>query len=139
MNNEAATQAATNTPITATPTRTLTVCLPDGNVIPYARLALMLYKPMDAKNMMAHAAMGLTGEAGEYSDAIKKHIFYGKELDTANVIEELGDIAFYLQAACNTHGVTIEEVIQANANKLAKRYASLVYNDADAISRRDKE
>jgi NTP pyrophosphatase (non-canonical NTP hydrolase) len=119
--------------------RVLHVTLPDGNTIPYSRFALRLFKPLDAKNMLTHAAMGLAGEAGEFGDAIKKHVFYGKELDVANATEELGDIAFYLQAACNTLGLTLEEVIQANANKLGARYPTGGYTDADAIARKDKE
>ncbi len=119
--------------------RVLHVTLPDGNTIPYSRFALRLFKLMDAKNMLTHAAMGLSGEAGEFSDVIKAHVFYGKELDMPHAIEELGDIAFYLQAACNTLGLTLEEVIQANANKLGARYPTGGYTDADAIARKDKE
>lgn len=126
----------TITPVTGF--RVLHVTLPDGSTIPYSRLALMLLKPMAVPNMLVHCAMGLAGEAGEFSDAIKKHVIYGKELDRDNAVEELGDIAFYLQAACNTLGVTLEEVIQANANKLASRYTSLSYSDSDAIARKDK-
>jgi NTP pyrophosphatase (non-canonical NTP hydrolase) len=138
MDNNEATAAIDTIAIPVTGFRTLSVTLPDGNIIPYSRFVLMLFKPMDVKNMMVHAAMGLAGEAGEYIDAIKKHVFYGKELDVANATEELGDLAFFLQAACNTHGLTIEEVLQANANKLAKRYSSLTYSDADAQARKDK-
>lgn len=127
---------AITTPVTGF--RTLHVTLPDGNTIPYSRFVLLLFKPMAMQNMLIHSAMGLSGEAGEFSDAIKKHVIYGKELDRDNAIEELGDIGFFFQAACNLLGVTIEEVIQANANKLAQRYTSLTYSDADAIARKDK-
>lgn len=127
---------AITTPVTGF--RTLSVTLPDGNIIPYSRFALMLFKPMAMPNMLVHSAMGLSGEAGEYSDVIKAHVIYGKDLDKPHAIEELGDTAFYLQAACNTLGVTLEEVIQANANKLAARYTSLSYSDSDAIARKDK-
>lgn len=128
--------STTTTPVTGF--RTLSVTTPSGDILSYARFALMLFKPMDRQNMLVHSAMGLAGEAGEFSDCIKKHVIYGKPLDRDNAIEELGDVAFYLQASCNTLGVTLEEVIQANANKLAKRYTTLAYSDSDAIARKDK-
>ena len=42
-----------------------------------------------------HMKLGSAGEAGELLDALKKNLIYGKELDTANVVEELGDSLFY--------------------------------------------
>lgn len=87
---------------------------------------------------LMHAAIGISGEAGEVLDAIKKHWVYGKPLDRANVIEELGDIEFYMQALRAELGVSRDEVIQANREKLLKRYPA-GYTDQQAIARADKE
>ena len=53
------------------------------------------------RERLEHASLGLIGECGELADAWKKHIIYGRELDLENVIEELGDLRFYLQMAMN--------------------------------------
>jgi hypothetical protein len=56
-----------------------------------------------------HACIGMFTELGELVDALKKHEFYGKELDLENVNEELGDFRFYLQMAINHHKVIFDE------------------------------
>jgi NTP pyrophosphatase (non-canonical NTP hydrolase) len=43
-----------------------------------------------------HMQMGVITEVGEFVDAIKKHIAYGKPLDVVNLGEELADITWYL-------------------------------------------
>jgi len=69
-----------------------------------------------------HAAIGISTEAGELLDALKKRVFYGTHLDAENVIEELGDIEWYLQLARSSLGVTRERVIAVNVRKLKARY-----------------
>lgn len=85
-----------------------------------------------------HAAVGISGEAGELLDAVKKHWAYSKPLDVDNVIEELGDLEFYMAAMRQLVGVSRHHVLQINADKLAVRYAGLTYSDASAIARADK-
>lgn len=97
-----------------------------------------LFKDMGPRDDLAHAAMGISGEAGELLDAIKKHWAYGKQLDIVNVIEELGDLEFYMQALRNSLGLSRDEIIRGNIAKLSTRYASLSYSDAQAIARADK-
>lgn len=86
---------------------------------------------------LLHASVGLSGEAGELLDAVKKHWVYGRELDIENVIEELGDLEFYAQAMRSVLGLSRHEVLQANVEKLLKRYP-VGYTDAQAIARADK-
>lgn len=98
-----------------------------------------LFKPQSEELMLAHAAMGITGEAGELCDAIKKHIIYGRDLDINNVIEELGDLRFYMQALMNLVGISEQQILQHNALKLSIRYEDLEYSDAKANERADKK
>jgi len=86
---------------------------------------------------LVHMAMGISGEAGELLDAIKKHCVYNKPLDRVNVIEELGDICFYIQGIQNMLLISDSEILEANANKLCKRYAK-GYSDQAAQDRVDK-
>ena len=87
---------------------------------------------------LLHAAIGIAGEAGELLDAVRKHVFEGQPLDEDNVIEELGDLNFYLEAACQAIGVSREEIEQRNTAKLSKRYEG-GYSDQQAQERKDKQ
>ena len=85
-----------------------------------------------------HMAMLLAGEAGEVVDAIKKHTIYGKELDYVNVIEELGDIEFAMEAIRTSLGIHRDETLAMNMEKLATRYPQGKFSNADAQTRADK-
>jgi len=97
---------------------------------------LVQLTPLQAS--MMHMAVGISGEAGELLDAIKKHSIYQKPLDFDNVKEEAGDILFYLTGLLNDVGITLNECIEANREKLSKRYPNKCYSNADAIKRADK-
>lgn len=71
---------------------------------------------------LLHASMGLVTEAGEFQDAIKKHLYYGRELDTVNLKEELGDLIWYCAIALEALGTDFESVMQTNIDKLSARY-----------------
>lgn len=85
-----------------------------------------------------HMAMGIVGEAGELLDAIKKHAVYNKPLDLDNIIEELGDMEFFMEGLRQIFNLTRAGIIAANVTKLEKRYGAH-YTDAEAIARADKE
>jgi NTP pyrophosphatase (non-canonical NTP hydrolase) len=96
-----------------------------------------------AKIDLVHMAMGVSGEAGELSDAIKKFVIYNKEIDRENVIEELGDLEFFLEGVRGLMGITREETLTHNMEKLLKgdkaRYKLGKYTDAQAHNRQDKQ
>lgn len=92
--------------------------------------------PMKANIM--HMAVGISGEAGELLDAIKKHVFYNKPLDMVNVIEELGDLEFYMEGLRQEVEVMRLTTLKMNKEKLSKRYHSLTYSDQHAQERKDK-
>jgi NTP pyrophosphatase (non-canonical NTP hydrolase) len=85
-----------------------------------------------------HMVIGVSGEAGELLDAIKKKVIYRKPLDRDNVVEELGDLEFYLEGIRQGLGITREECLTANIAKLQKRYKGLKYSDQSAQDRADK-
>ncbi|QTH79770.1 putative nucleotide [Aeromonas phage PZL-Ah152] len=86
-----------------------------------------------------HMATGVAGEAGEVLDAVKKSAIYSKPLDVENLIEELGDLEFYMEGIRQTIGVTREEVLKANFEKLSKRFPNLEYSNEAAQKRADKQ
>lgn len=90
------------------------------------------------KGHMVHMALGISGEAGELVDAVKKYAIYNKPLDRENVIEELGDLLFYIAGMCNSIGIKLDTVMYHNQKKLQKRYPNKRYTDSDAVLRADK-
>jgi NTP pyrophosphatase (non-canonical NTP hydrolase) len=74
------------------------------------------------KMRILHAVMGLATESGELLDAMKKHIFYGKELDFVNLLEEHGDLFWYAAILADAVGFTFEESMERNIAKLKARY-----------------
>jgi NTP pyrophosphatase (non-canonical NTP hydrolase) len=86
---------------------------------------------------LAHAALGLTSEAGEVATAIKANIIYGKPLDVDNIKEELGDILWFVAFTADVLGFTLEDVATSNIAKLRKRYPD-DYSDELALARLDK-
>ena len=87
---------------------------------------------------MVHMLLGVSGEVGELVDALKKRIIYGKPLDITNIIEELGDIEFYLEGIRQGLGISRIETLIANLEKLGKRYPEGSYADHFAQARLDK-
>ena len=86
-----------------------------------------------------HMAVGASGEAGELLDGIKKWVVYEKELDRENIVEELGDLEFYLEGLRAGLGITREETLAHNITKLGKRYEGLQYSNEAAQLRADKQ
>ncbi len=87
---------------------------------------------------LLHMAVGVSGEAGELLDAVKKAAIYVKPIDRANVVEELGDLEFYMEGLRQGLGITREETLEANIAKLSVRYNGLKYTNEAAQARADK-
>ena len=71
------------------------------------------------------AAVGLSAEAGEFTEIVKKIVFQGKPVNEENLFHmkrELGDVCWYLAQACIGLNTSIDEVIEMNVEKLEKRY-----------------
>tara|TARA_B000000565_G_scaffold3200_1_gene2874 strand:+ start:100 stop:504 length:405 start_codon:yes stop_codon:yes gene_type:complete len=71
------------------------------------------------------AAVGMSAEAGEFTEIVKKMVFQGKPWNGANkhhLITELGDIMWYVANACMALDVSFDDVIATNVKKLEKRY-----------------
>lgn len=97
----------------------------------------LFIKPADVMGKTLHAAVGIAGEAGEILDCVKKTWIYGKELDVVNLVEEAGDVMFYLAALLDQQGYTLGQAAEMNYTKLAKRYPQ-GYTDQAAQERADK-
>ena len=71
------------------------------------------------------AALGLSAEAGEFTEVVKKIVFQGKPVNEENLFHlkrELGDIMWYVMQACMGLETCLDEIIEMNVEKLKARY-----------------
>lgn len=86
---------------------------------------------------LVHAAFGMQTETAEFTDALKKSLFYGKPLDTVNLKEELGDLLWYVALAMDELGTDFETEMTRVITKLKTRYPDKF--TADKALNRDLE
>ena len=71
------------------------------------------------------AAFGLSAEAGEFTEIVKKILLQGKPYSEENIFHmkrELGDIMWYMAQACMALDTTFDEVLKMNYEKLSARF-----------------
>ena len=71
------------------------------------------------------AALGMSAEAGEFTEVVKKIILQGKPYTEDNVFHmkrELGDICWYIAQACMALDTNFREIMEMNYEKLSARY-----------------
>ena len=89
----------------------------------YQTLAMTTLNPaLSQKDVLINSVMGLCGESGEAIDIVKKWLAQGHQLDKEHLAEELGDIAWYLAEAATALDRNLEDILEANIEKLKKRY-----------------
>jgi NTP pyrophosphatase (non-canonical NTP hydrolase) len=89
-----------------------------------ARLADLQVEGFPTERLLT-AAVGMSAEAGEFTEIVKKIVFQGKPVNQENLFHlkrELGDVMWYVSQACLGLDISIEEVIQMNFEKLSARY-----------------
>ena len=88
----------------------------------YQRAAMRTQGEHSLRDRLAMAGLGLTGEAGEVADHLKKHLYQGHALDEQELKQELGDVLWYVALLLDTTGLTLTEILDANIEKLTLRY-----------------
>ena len=83
---------------------------------------------------IAIMGLGLTGEAGEVADLLKKKLGHGKQVGLDEITSELGDVLWYMAAIAKCYGITLDDVALYNVAKLRKRYPN-GFNHADSNAR----
>jgi NTP pyrophosphatase (non-canonical NTP hydrolase) len=81
-----------------------------------------------------HAITGIFTEGAEMADAFKRYKYYGTELDTVNLKEEIGDLLWYTQLLCYALGTTMDEAMDTNEAKLKARFGDKFSEEA-AVTR----
>lgn len=88
------------------------------------RLAVLNEQGFPTERLLT-AAVGMCAEAGEFTEVVKKIVFQGKPVNEDNLFHlkrELGDIMWYVMQACMGLGVSLDEVVEMNVEKLLSRY-----------------
>lgn len=89
----------------------------------YQQLALSTLNPsLNKKDVLINGVMGLCGESGEAIDVVKKHLAQGHELNREALLNELGDIAWYLAETAYALDASLDDVFAGNIAKLKRRY-----------------
>jgi len=73
------------------------------------------------KHAIIYPALGLNGEAGEISEKVKKWLRGDRELDREGLLLELGDPLWYIVSLADDLGFTLQDVVDANVQKLTSR------------------
>ena len=94
-------------------------------------------KDSDKLMDMLHCSVGISGEAGELLDHMKKVMWQRHHIDLDYLILELGDILFYLTSMCNCIDVNIDIIRKRNIEKLQARYPDRVFDSERSINRND--
>lgn len=80
--------------------------------------------------------IGLTEEAGEVAGVIKKELYHGHPRNDDKFLSECGDVLFYLTCLLHDRGFLLEHAMEANVEKLRKRYPN-GFNKVDSINRKE--
>ncbi len=68
-----------------------------------------------------YLTLGLTGEAGEVANKIKKEIRDNKYVSKEEIESELGDVLWYLSELALIYSIDLDEVAKSNIEKLKDR------------------
>ena len=89
-----------------------------------ARVANLYNSDFPTERLLT-AAVGMSAEAGEFTEVVKKIVFQGKPVNEENLFHlkrELGDIMWYVMQACMGLETCLDEIIEMNVEKLKARY-----------------
>jgi NTP pyrophosphatase (non-canonical NTP hydrolase) len=78
------------------------------------------------------AALGLSGETGEFNDHVKKLVFHNKDLTLErynDMVKELGDVMWYVMQACIALDVDLKDIVEKNQDKLKERHQGTEFTE----------
>jgi len=102
-----------------------TTSLPSKNFPDFSSRLAELQRENFPTERLLTAAVGMSAEAGEFTEIVKKIVFQGKPVNQENLFHlkrELGDVMWYVAQACVGLNISLEQVLQMNFEKLSARY-----------------
>lgn len=85
---------------------------------------------------VCNMCMGIAGESGEIIDYLKKVGFHGHSFDKQKLINEIGDLMWYITNLATYFNIDMAEVLTANIEKLKIRYPN-GFSCEDSLKRVD--
>ena len=82
--------------------------------------------------------MGLSGEAGEVIDYLKKIIYHKHDFDKQKLMSEMGDMMWYFALLADYFKIDFDEILTSNIAKLKKRYPN-GFRIQDSINRAENK
>lgn len=92
------------------------------------------FESKELNAQLLHGVIGICTESGELIDQLKKCLIYKKQLDEVNILEECGDLLWYISIALDSCGYTMEDAMKKNLSKLLVRFPDK-YQDENALNR----
>lgn len=68
-----------------------------------------------------HALFGIGSEAGEIF-SLRQHEIQGEPINYSKLYFELGDLLWFIAEMCTALGISLEDVMRMNIDKLRRRY-----------------
>lgn len=97
----------------------------------YQRAAMRTMPKLPKRDALQMLALGLAGEAGETVDGVKKFLYHGHaELSKDAIVQELGDLLWYIANIANLYDLQLSQVAEFNIAKLLDRYPDGFSEDA---------
>lgn len=93
-------------------------------------------KDLKFEESLCMISMGLSGEAGELTDLIKKIVFHYHAMDLDKIKKEMGDVLWYWSALCIVLNLDPEEILNLNVAKLKSRYPA-GFSAENSINRKE--
>ena len=89
----------------------------------YQKLAAKtaIYSGRGSFSGLAYCTLGLTGEAGEVANKVKKIWRDPGTRESRLLMKELGDVLWYLAEVASNLNVSLDEIAVENINKLSTR------------------
>lgn len=78
----------------------------------------------NSREALSYLTMGLTGEAGEVAEYLKKFLYHHKDLPEEDLAGELGDVLWYTARLASVWGYSLGTIAEMNIEKLAARHAA---------------
>lgn len=84
-------------------------------------VALTINRNLTSDEQRLHALYGIASEAGKLNGIYQK-AYQDREIDGSKLINELGDLLWFIVEYCNAMDWTLENIMMTNIQKLRKRY-----------------
>ena len=99
------------------------------------KAAQTINRDLSNNDLIINSGMGMSGESGEVNDRIKKWLYQGHDFDRDGIVNEAGDLLWYVAQLATAMDMSLAEIAERNIAKLRARYPAGF--DAERIINRE--